>query len=184
MISLQKLRTLIDVTIENDAEITMIRDAVVQDFKTCTRRFWTSGSYSEEMKPGFECDSLFVRGYPILTITVSERDDKADSWTALVADTDYEWNPYGQINNLRDASWLKYVKIDYTGGYADDAAPADVLYALALEIRRILFRDASERIGLDSQLLSDNGTTKYLDNSKRHPMYSRAIEKYKNRTMI
>lgn len=177
--SLQMLRSLVPVTPDNDAELTLTLNSVISEFKIATRRKWVYGSYIEEIRPDFECDVLFVDGYPIQTISVSERASKSDSWTPLTVDVDYVYDPKGLIENIRDAAWLKYVKIDYTGGYADDAAPPDVLLALALEVRRSMARNQDSRVVLDSQLISDNGTTKYLDLAQRHPAFLRAVNRYK-----
>lgn len=183
MMSIQMLRSLIEVTAENDAEVTLTLNAVVDEFKIATRRKWISGSYSTIIRPGLEQPILFVDGYPLSSVTVSEREALSDSWTVLVNDSDYSWTASGMIENIRDQEWAKYVKIDYSGGYAIDAAPSNVLLGIALEVRRNLARNESGRIVLDSQLISDNGTTKYLDIGQRHPAFVRAIERHKFRAM-
>lgn len=182
MISAQKLRSLVSVTVESDALVTAVRDAVVQDFITCTRRLWIADTITTVIQPADKYYKyVFLPIYPITELGISERAVAEDDWTPLEVDVDYEADlATGLLTNLR-STWAKYIQVVVKGGYADDACPADILYALALEIRRTLARDSEDAIAMTSERDANGNVTARLDPNLKHPMYRRCIEKYKKR---
>lgn len=183
MISTQRLRTLVDVTDKNDAEVTLVLASVVSEFESSTRRKWTTSTGRlQVLRPDRSFDTyLFLDCYPVTIITlVREREDGGE-WVDLVEGTDYRVDlRRGMVVNLRE-EWLDEVEVTWTGGYANDTAPSDILYSLALEVRRTLSRDASEKVALSSEALSENGTTTFTPIPMRHPAFQRAITKYTKR---
>lgn len=183
MISTQRLRILVDVTDKNDAEVSLVLDAVVSEFETATRRKWSvSTGRLQVLRPGNADNAyLFLDCYPATVVTLVREREDGGTWVDLVEGTDYRVDLRGgMVVNLRD-EWLDEVEVTWSGGFANDAAPAEVLYALALEVRRTLARDASEKVALSAEALSENGTTTFTPAQMRHPAFQRAITKYTKR---
>jgi hypothetical protein len=183
MISIQTLRSWVDVTKENEVLVRSTLASVLQQFYKGTNKVWEAATDKEFLiQPSNEWQAYLFIGMEAMSgvTSVQERDLPSDAWTDLVEDTDYTVLG-SSIENLRDESWGRYVRVLASGGYAEDACPDDVKEAIGLEVLRIINRNNKDRIAIDSQLLTDNGTTKFNPIGERHPAFVRVIHRMRSR---
>ena len=177
MISPATLNRILDVTVESSPEVRRIFDAVVAKFESRTKRKWSTTTMTQVFEPEPEESALFLSVYPVTSVSsVIEKESLVDTDpTTLVVDTDVAIQmTEGVLRNQRSA-WAKVVSIAYTGGYAIDAAPADVLNALAYETARMLLRNCPDKIVVSRTRIQD-GLTDFIDSDKEHPEFLRTIQ--------
>jgi len=121
---------------------------------------------------------------PVTSVTsVKERSfDDATDWAdlAALAATSYRLDGEGRRLMKRGGFWRDEVELVYSGGYADDTAPGDILEALVLQARFMAERHAAGKIALAQQAAKD-ATTTYL-RADYHPLFMETAKRHRRLT--
>lgn len=186
MISIAKMRkNLGDWSQALEEEMRTTLDAVVRTFESETRRQWRLTTEEDpfvELIETEKCDEkLFVGHYPMSVCTLEEYDNDPDDAEEIEAADVSISLASGVVRRVRTEPFLRFVRVTAVGGYADDAAPADVIYAIICEVRRAMARNQPQRLGVSSSSGSV-GAAMYEQVSRRHPEFKRAIERHRKRT--
>ncbi len=189
MISPILLKELVAYDPKNEARVLLVRDSVVSQFEASTRRIWKLVATPVEVikldRLGVKLPTVFLTKYPLGgTVLVKELVD--DVWTALDPEL-YSLDAIGGIlvneTEQSDGSvatqWPSQIQVSAdTAGYADDAAPANAIEAIAIEIRHRLSRFGEDKIHVLSESLAQAGTVQFTE-ATFHPMFSKAIRAYR-----
>ncbi len=189
MISLKYLRQSFAFSPKEEAKTVAGIAAAVDLWESVTRGLWKARTnYVETVQPGAPtCRSLFLRLSPVTAIaTVQERGSWGDhgavsidgDWETLTTD-DFVLLTPRELVRARAGSWSPFVKVTYSGGYADDAAPDDVLRAIAVQVAFDAKRNDDFRIVTSSQNF-EGGAGVFLD-SRAHPMFTAAARRHVRR---
>lgn len=186
MISLPYLRQSFQFSPKEEARALALIDAAVDLWESATRGLWKARTgHSETVQLGAStCGSLFLRLSPVTAIAnVEERGSWGDhgvpsidgDWEALTAD-DYVLLSPRELKRARSASWSPYVRVSYSGGYANDTAPDDVLRAIAVQVAFDAKRNDDFRLVTSSQNF-EGGAGVFLD-SRAHPLFTAAARRH------
>ena len=193
MISRVALRKFIDITVDNDALVIGIFNGVVADFEMRTRRMWKQRTSQVERvevpRERRRNRYLFLKGYPSTpTAVIQTAVDGSTSTLELGVDLDISGED-GSIENLRvdsngdvETPWGRFLDVTLgTVGYADDAAPADILQALGLELRMRMDRNSPGKLTMVREAIQGSGSVELTPIEECHPAFKRAVTAYTNR---
>lgn len=179
MISLARLRRDLQVTPDQEDSLADTKASVVALWEQVTNRLWASRTgYVEEIRPTITTeDTLRLRLSPVSAVTlVEERAAGSSTWDA-VDSTDYAVQAPDRLVRLTSV-WGPEVRVTYSGGYADDAAPADVLMALVSQMRFQGARLGQDRIAVRGQTVQGGGAT-FLEDGFLAPFFRKLAARYR-----
>lgn len=162
MIELAEIRAECAVSPEAEAQLATQRAAAIALWEHVTGGLWqTRTAYPKSYR--YPCAPLYVPLLALSALVVDVRDDSADDWETLVADTDYELETTDEIAVAAkvhpEDPWPKHVRLTMTGGYTSATCPVDVKDALAKQIAFALRRWQGARVAQESETNGDNSTT-------------------------
>ena len=181
MISLSRLRRDLQVSPDQEESLADTKASVVGLWETETDRLWAKRTgFVEEVRPRVAVeDSLRLRLYPISAVTlVEERAAGESDWEELDA-TAYVVQAPDRLRRL-SGCWAPEVRVTYSGGYDDDAAPAEVLLALLAQARFQGIRLAQESIAMRGQTVQGGGAT-FLEDGFLAPFFRKLAVRYRRR---
>lgn len=175
MISRSRLIAEFNATVAEEASLVSLRDAVVSTLENKTGRLWKrrSGNVQSEVFASRYSSLIRLQLRPIETIELVEVKSSTDGeWTTAIASTYFL---DGQMLTRSGRAWEPFVRITYTGGYADDQAPAEVGLAIVAEMKfqRAQLADTAINIRYTSLAGSSSGYSA----ETHHPLFKALIDR-------
>lgn len=185
MISIQRFRADVEFPSDDGVDLVPIALAqVVSLWERVTCRKWARevGRVDVIEPKGARPSGIQLRLWPVETITkVEVACDMAGTggWTELLA-ADGGWVLAAPRTLVRIARyWEPAVRVTYTAGYADDAAPADVLAALTTQAKFMRVRMSTSLLGTRSQ--NFEGGAGVFEKADLHPFFEAQAKRYRRR---
>lgn len=181
MLTFGHLRTIFpEFSPEKEAEAMAAVTTAIDLFESKTNRLWKAREDHVQVirTTHHSAKSVFLDLWPIEEIGTVEI---AGAWVDGGLRPDLEWEEldvadFGVIDptqnelvRLDGLNWTPYIRVTYTGGYADDEAPSDVLRAIAMQARYLTSRYDGERFLQKGQAIE--GATVSYEDSKAHPYF-------------
>jgi len=168
MISVIRLRNELRTDPTKDDENILDLNAVVAQWERLTAKLWKIRSgVTKTFRPTNTDIFLWIPLLPVTSLSIKEWDDDVKFASATTTDpAEYELNAKtGSIRLIkaeRDLSrWSHNVEATFSGGYADDAWPEDVVQVCLRQLRYGRVRSNAQRLGIESTAVS-TGTTSYM----------------------
>lgn len=105
---------------------------------------------------------------------VEETDPSDTDWEELTVDEDFR--TAGKYLQRIGRPWRRLVRVTCTGGYTDEDAPRDIVYAMGVQVQFQLARHGSERVHVSSQNF-EGGAGVFLV-PDIHPAFAAAARRY------
>lgn len=166
MISLSRVRQVANLDAKDDSKLLALKSQVVEQFVQLTGKVWST--YTNRLDY-YDLSHEHCRLVPLkvanATVSLVEYLSLPD-WITFTDD-------YIVVRDaLRSSVDLPMtLRVTASGGYADDAAPAQILEAIALQVRFLLERNQTGRVALKSKNF-EGGDGVFME---IHPMYRDAI---------
>lgn len=181
MISLARLRRDLQVSPDQEDALADARASAVALWEQATDRLWALRTgFVEEIRPKITAeDTLRLRLSPVSSLSlVEERAAGESDWETLDA-SDYVLQAPDRLRRL-DGFWAPEVRVTYSGGYAEDTAPADVLLALVAQMRFQSVRLGQDRIAVRGQTVQGGGAT-FLEDGFLVPFFSKLADRHRRK---
>lgn len=152
MITVAQLKTYLKiVTSDKDAFLQTCIDRAVADVENYCNRKFTSGSYTQYSN-GDNSNELFIKNYPVNSVTSLEWFDGFDEWNDILDSPDVPADSLFIISDINKIKLIKgyfftngcnNIKVVYTAGWASGMAVDDIK-AVLLEIASTHYRNSAD----------------------------------------
>lgn len=169
---------------DNDAELVGLRDEVTALWEQHTGRLWKARTdFIEEVRPRTPwINTVFLSLGPITAITLveSHANVTGSAYTTVSSSSYAQFGDRG-IESLA-GPWPEFVRVKYTGGYADGAAPADMLRALLIQAKfmRVRMADEAMIVSKKQSFGAYSGTGEYEEGTL-HPFFRMQVDRYRRK---
>lgn len=171
MISLPRLRAVT----KSNSDLEFLRDAVVGQWEKATGGLWLRRiGYVQEMTVPDRTNKVWLSLRPLETLTsVEEREKGSATWTTV--DSSGYYNDEHRVERIGQDYFEKNVRFTYTGGYADDTAPEDILNAIATQVQFLQQRLSNEHLISRSRTVGDSQVV-FLESAGQHPYFKQIAQ--------
>lgn len=171
MISLPKLIQKLKPSVEETSQLPAALAAIVAEWEAETNTLWASRTGHVHTFSTLGAQTLLR--LPFHTVTAITEVKVGTTLSDLAVKDPAEYTLSGHWLVRYSGIWEPLVRVVMNGGYADDAAPADVLFALQTQIEYARQMTAGEKLTHTSVAL--NGATTAFRQGARHPIYDATV---------
>lgn len=187
MIELSEIRTILGDLGDLDDRLPEARATAIAHWEKMTDALWEARTGYVRVYRRAKSDTLWLPLVSLSAVTVESKYLAADSYVALVADTDFFQDDAASIASLTritpNGAWDDFVRVTMTGGLTPATTPSDIKHALAMEVGFILYRWAPSKMIAESFSLGE-GTSNFLRSAAgmtatNHPIFTEAAARYR-----
>ncbi len=168
MISASEIRDAVNIPVENDDLVFILRDYIIDLWESITNCKW---SYREgevfTITSPYPVTQLSIPIVNVISITKVEEKDYGEEYEEKLAGS-FDSNDRTLVR-LNGAYWKNLVRVTCTGGYTSATCPVDIRRALLIQVKFSNERHAKENLITRSKIL-EAGTAFYED-ADIHPHF-------------
>jgi hypothetical protein len=173
VISIKRLRRKLNWGPDRDADLVEARQAAVDLWESATGRLW---AYREDYEVNLAATverTLWLPLFPVEELSLLEGSSPHE--LDEVSEDDYSFSAAtGSVSRLRGSNWSGHLRAVVTGGYAEDAAPGDVLRAIELQAMFDLTRNSVESLAASGKSVG-RGSISFVAGDM-HPAFKTAAQ--------
>lgn len=182
MISVPRLRQALGN--KDEATIVARRDEVVALWERETGRKWCRQvnrvQVFEPRNP--RSVRLFLDLRPVASVSKVEDSPDYVTWTELTANEDWAHAHDGEVVRLGGYCWSKFIRVTYTGGYADHerdgpVIPEDIARALITQAQFMAQRLSGDKLVTKSKAF--RGGSGVYEDGDYHPLFLKAVRSHR-----
>jgi len=184
MITVAELRAALDTPPEEEGKLLSLRDFLVADFESRTKKIWNSVTGSSRL---IIRRQVLESSLPIILYAMNVSNLVLTSWSKSETEADaeildatdfysYQKNQAAFIIERVSGSWEWFTKATFDAGYTS-VPNRDIKEALFLQARFWIQRHTDDKIIVSSQGV-EGGSATYFMKADMHPVYQAAIKRY------
>lgn len=184
MISITRLRDTVKVPTDKESLLASTLAAVIETFERETGLLWRAtpedGREQTIIVDSSGEETLFLDHARVDSIdTVEQRSATSGSDFEEIAEGDWIQDGRRGVRSLV-GRFRGIVRVTYSGGYANDQAPADIMHAIAMQVQFVLDRTSADKLIVSGVANPAGGSVSYLA-PDFHPLFKRTVDARKRR---